>query len=76
MDLLAGAAKADVDERQPEVVAEHPVGEHSWSTLPICHGPAITPQRSITALSPKVSRYSSMEVVDRPHPTLPVALGE
>ena len=29
-----------------------------WSTLPICHGPAITPQRSIVARTPKPSAYS------------------
>ena len=29
-----------------------------WSTLPICHGPAITPQRSIVARTPKLSAYS------------------
>jgi hypothetical protein len=50
--LLARAAVSDVGELAPEVVREHPVSETPWSTLPICYGPAMTPQRLMTVGRP------------------------
>ena len=57
-DLLAAAAVADVAQRPPEVVGEHQYVKTPWSTLPICQGPAITPQRSTTARRPNALAYS------------------
>ena len=57
-DLLAGAAVADVGSGRPKW-RQQPVVKTPWSTLPICQGPAITPQRLTTARIPKASAYSA-----------------
>ena len=59
-DLLALAAEPDVGQRAPKWWASIQWVNTPWSTLPICQGPAITPQRSITAGTPRPARYSSI----------------
>ena len=64
--LLARAAVADVGQRAGRGGATSIQWVKTpWSTLPICHGPAITPQRLTTVRTPNVSAYSADEQLGR-----------